>query len=735
MNDRSLSKAPSQPDPWIGRLLGDRQRYRLDKRLAVEGMEDVFVAMDTLLGQQVTLKLLKDQFVASEERRKRFEREVALCATLKSEHIVVEVSDYGVTDEGYPFFVMEYLRGQSLGQLLLQKQRLSVEQTVSIIAQVCDGLQLAHEGVTLWRDNATASEQVKVVHRDLKPDNIFLVPTAMGELVKILGFGMAKIRETQVEHNNLTSMSLGTFHYAAPEQLKVEKDLDGRADIYSLGIIIYEMLSGTDPFGLGFKINDAPVNRMSWLLAHTSKPLVPLRSQPGLSQLSSELEAVVMRCLQKAPAERFASVVELKQAMLAAVSIESGGASSTANAQQKPLKVLPETTPWLEEHKLNQNTHQQLQQLQQSVGQTKKSTGSLGLKTEQNNFKPTLPISERGEDQKKVRRLLFQSIAAAVALVGGGLAYFSHMRGQDNQSVKTALESAKEFNKDKNYEMCANEARVVQSQSGFYANAQNLLNDCQRLAQDEKRLAQAKELAKKNNFKDAIADASKIHPGSTFQEQAQQLISQSSLSLIKQAQERYKQSYNSKDLQNAIALTKAIPKTSSLAISVKKMRERWRTEWNNNQNYLQAAQDALKQGKWQEAIDKTNKVRLLGQGVKQDTPYWQHQIRPIIQMAQKYIAASKIRESGINNALQPELPAPQHPSLQPIPSPVPQRPIPLVRAQPKPPVPQGPTPLVRAQSTPQSQRITLPPIQLSPEGQQILCQQFPLNSRCVGKHH
>ena len=173
---------PAQSDSWIGRSVGDRQRYRLDKCIGSGGMGDVFVAMDTLLGQQVALKLLKDTLVESTSLRKRFEREVAVCAALKSDHIV-NVSDYGVTDEGHPFYVMEYLRGQSLGELLRQQQRLDVERTVSIITQVCEGLRKAHEGVTLWQKSASVSEHVKVVHRDLKPDNIFLVPTALGELL------------------------------------------------------------------------------------------------------------------------------------------------------------------------------------------------------------------------------------------------------------------------------------------------------------------------------------------------------------------------------------------------------------------------------------------------------------------------------------------------------------------------------------------------------------------------
>ena len=330
-------KSPSQSDPWIGRLLSDGQRYRLDKRIAVGGMREIFLATDTLLDKQVALKLLKDTPVESEELRKRFEREVELCVALKSDHIV-EVSDYGVTAEGYPFFVMEYLRGQSLDQLLRQKQRLPLERTVNLVAQVCDGLQFAHTGVTLRRDNATVSEQIKVVHRGLKPTNIFLVPIAVGELVKILDFGVAKIREAQAERTNLTNTFLKAYHYAAPEQLEVEKDLDGRADIYSLGIIVYEMLSGTDPFGLG--LNTRKISGMSWAIAHASKPAIPLRSQPGLSQLPLELEMVVMRCLQKTPNERFASVDELKRALQAAISVGGGAIAQTA----PPRAEVPEAT-------------------------------------------------------------------------------------------------------------------------------------------------------------------------------------------------------------------------------------------------------------------------------------------------------------------------------------------------------------------------------------------------------
>jgi serine/threonine protein kinase len=554
-------------------LIGDRQRYRLDKRLGAGGMGDVFLAMDTLLGQQVALKLLKTSLVNSEELRKRFEREVAVCSALKSDHIV-HVTDYGVTTEGYPFYVMEYLHGQTLGQLMRREKQLSVERTVGIISQVCEGLHLAHEGVTLWRDGATASEHIKVVHRDLKPDNIFLLPKAQGDWVKILDFGIAKIRKDSSDHTNLTNVFIGTFHYAAPEQFEIEKNLDGRADIYSLGIILYEMLSGTDPFGLGLNIRN--IGDMTWALAHTSKQPVPLLEQANCGQMSPELEAVVMRCLQKAPTQRFASVEQLNRALQAA--------QKTSPPLQTSLRPREESIDVSSETKL----------------------------IETYNLKPSIPAVglQGGEDKKKVRRRLPKATVLAGALVIGSLAYYAYIQSQ-NPSPKLPLPSP------------------------------TIPNEGKKPARDQQWLAQAQEFAKKNNFKDAIAEASKIQPDSSLSQSAQQLINQYSGNLLKQAESLYIQSYNSKELENAIELTKAIPKTSSVAKNAFEMSTKWRTEWNNNENYLKAAQNALKQQKSQEAIDTANKVRLLGQEVKPNTPYWQNKIKPIIETAQKSIAAPR----------------------------------------------------------------------------------------------
>ncbi|MBW4657862.1 MAG: serine/threonine protein kinase [Drouetiella hepatica Uher 2000/2452] len=305
----------SQPNPWSGRLVGDR--YRVNERLGSGGMGDVFLATDIRLGKPVAVKLLRESLALAEDLdfKRRFERECAICAALKSPHIV-QVSDYGVTAEGYPFYVMEYLQGQPLDQLLFNQPRLSVTRTCNIMTQICAGLQLAHEGVVLWSGEVASSERIKVIHRDLKPANIFLVPSALGEFVKVIDFGIAKIHSLQAEFTSATSVFLGTCHYASPEQFDIRGEVDERSDIYSLGVILYEMLAGIDPFGFDFRAKR--VSNDVWLTAHATQPVKPLRSQPNCDSISPELEAVVMRCLEKSPGDRFVSVAALSKALQSA---------------------------------------------------------------------------------------------------------------------------------------------------------------------------------------------------------------------------------------------------------------------------------------------------------------------------------------------------------------------------------------------------------------------------------
>ncbi|MEO1134895.1 MAG: serine/threonine-protein kinase, partial [Cyanobacteria bacterium J06639_1] len=235
----------------------------------------------------------------------------AVCAALESEH-VVQVSDYGVTSAGHPYCVMEFLEGQTLGQLLAKERPLSPERAIRIATQVCVGLQVAHRGVILKPNRSR--KRVHVVHRDLKPDNIFLVPHPVwGEMVKILDFGIAKLYWEQWTNSNATSYGFkGSLRYAAPEQWAGSDRLDGRTDLYSLGVVLYEMLSGTNPFGID-KARDTSLQ--SWLEAHTRAEPIPLNRQPGCEHLAPDLVAAVMRCLAKSPEDRFASADDLRAAL------------------------------------------------------------------------------------------------------------------------------------------------------------------------------------------------------------------------------------------------------------------------------------------------------------------------------------------------------------------------------------------------------------------------------------
>jgi WD40 repeat protein len=338
----------SQPlQSWLGQTIDDRQRYLLNQRIGGGGMGEVFLATDTLLGQSVALKLLNSK-LANEQMRYRFEQEVAVSAALRSNHIV-QVFDYGVTAEGYPFYVMEYLCGQTLGQLLKREKRLSIDRTVNIITQVCAGLSLAHQGVYLrWKGDKPGSSRdvVKVIHRDLKPDNIFLLPTSLGEFVKILDFGIAKIRTEHPDYTYATNMFMGTYQYASPEQLRAEKNLDARADIYSLGVILYKMLSGAPPFQFELEHqSEIQPSAAVWAAAHLTKPPIPLRDQPGCDHISPMLEAVVMRCLSKAPSQRFSSVLELTQALHTAVGLPDPEAIEATHAGQLPIIAQPAPLP------------------------------------------------------------------------------------------------------------------------------------------------------------------------------------------------------------------------------------------------------------------------------------------------------------------------------------------------------------------------------------------------------
>lgn len=290
--------APMATDSNIGRLISNR--YHLVELVGKGAMGRVYRAEDVLLGGVIAVKFLSHTLLNS-KMRDRFKSEARTCAQLgqKSIHIV-RVTDYGVNEDEIPFYVMEYLQGQSLNEMI-NHQVLQLPKFLSLSRQICLGLQCAHQGILV------DGQLCPIIHRDIKPSNILVSPDAMlGDLVKILDFGIAKLLQ---EDSGQTSSFMGTLPYSSPEQMEGQ-DLDPRSDIYSLGVLMFEMLTGKMPL-------QAETHSFGgWYKAHHFHPPRSFESvNPGL-KLPKALEALVMSCLEKKAANRPQSIAEILKALV-----------------------------------------------------------------------------------------------------------------------------------------------------------------------------------------------------------------------------------------------------------------------------------------------------------------------------------------------------------------------------------------------------------------------------------
>ena len=283
------------PDSNFGRRLANR--YELMDSIGQGSMGKVYMAKDTLLGGvPVAIKFLA-QTLLNEQMNQRFMHEAMTCAQLGNKSIhVVRVTDYGITDDEVPFYVMEYLEGQNLGQVL-HSRPLSVKRFRDLIRQICLGLEAAHKGIIL------NNQVVPIIHRDIKPSNILVAKSAsVGDLVKILDFGIAKLM--QDSNREETSTFLGTLAYASPEQMEGQ-ELDNRSDLYSLGIMMYQMLTGSLPF--------RPKSNTfgGWYHAHRHQEPTSLDGLSPYGPLSKSLKDAIMSCLAKQPSQRPNSISQL----------------------------------------------------------------------------------------------------------------------------------------------------------------------------------------------------------------------------------------------------------------------------------------------------------------------------------------------------------------------------------------------------------------------------------------
>lgn len=215
-------------------LLG---KYRVEKELGHGAMGYVVAARHVDLDEPRALKLLQPEALKNADVAERFLREAKACARLKSEH-ATRIHDFGRLDDGLPVMVMEYLVGEDLQGVMDRRRRLPYDEAVSYVLQACEAVAEAHE--------------LKIVHRDLKPSNMFLTRRPDGTAcVKVLDFGISKSLDDATEHTpklTATNTVMGTPYYMSPEQMRNSKATDARGDIWSLGVILYEFVTGRVPF-------------------------------------------------------------------------------------------------------------------------------------------------------------------------------------------------------------------------------------------------------------------------------------------------------------------------------------------------------------------------------------------------------------------------------------------------------------------------------------------------------
>ena len=309
-----------EEDPLIGTLV--RDKWKVLKRLGAGSFGTVYKVQDVKGGWIEALKILGvDRLTGAEaeEMRARFLREAQIMKRLgKDSKHIVGLSTYEEDIEvGMVYFLMEFVEGRSLADLIADEGPLPVDRIIRLALQACDGLMAAHEGPE------------PVVHRDLKLENLMLTKDRAGEdSVKILDFGIAKIAEKEADSRLTTVGTLGTPGYAAPEQLRAEA-VDGRTDLFAFGVILYALLTGRDPW-LGNPAHE-PTHQIYDLMVATERANVRPIHQQG-AEVPPAIANVVMKLLRRDPAERFQSARELRDTLL---DISQGGdfiaaASTTA---------------------------------------------------------------------------------------------------------------------------------------------------------------------------------------------------------------------------------------------------------------------------------------------------------------------------------------------------------------------------------------------------------------------
>ena len=302
-------------------------KYRVERVLGAGAMGTVYAATHVVLGQRVAIKRMHAERLDRPNARARFLREARAAASLRSQH-VARVIDVGVFEDGAPFIVMEHLDGEDLAALLDRRGALPFAEAVEYVLQAAEAVAEAHAA--------------GIVHRDLKPANLFLIRDPAGApCVKVLDFGISKILgdELALTHN---AVAVGSPLYMSPEQMVSSKDVDSRTDLWSLGVVLYELVTAALPF------DEERLEALYGRILQTPPPPISAR----VATVPAGLEAVILQCLQKDRRRRFANAAELAAALApflpergAALAARVASVLGVATAPVRPTEPLDADPP------------------------------------------------------------------------------------------------------------------------------------------------------------------------------------------------------------------------------------------------------------------------------------------------------------------------------------------------------------------------------------------------------
>lgn len=315
---------PIPVDPLVGRTLDDK--YHLEARLGTGGMGTVYRARHLPIDRPVAVKVLNQRFVEDEAARTRFRLEARAAGRLQHANAVT-VTDFGESLDGYVYLVMELLEGRTLRDVLAKEAALDAARSVSLMLQISSAVAAAHEA--------------GIIHRDLKPANIFIVQRAeVPAVVKVLDFGIAKLAAETLDEDEALTLThvgamIGTPRYMSPEQCD-GAELTPAADVYSLGVILYEMLTGTLPFS-----GSTP---LAIAMKHTSE--IPRSPREFVSSIPPALEQIVLHALEKRPQDRPANAAEFRKELLATADrLGLEHAAATSSPDLKALRDVGTESP------------------------------------------------------------------------------------------------------------------------------------------------------------------------------------------------------------------------------------------------------------------------------------------------------------------------------------------------------------------------------------------------------